>query len=84
MACRGKFSGSYIHYGIREHGMGSIMNGLTLHYLRPYGATFLVFSDYMRPPIRGSAMMHLPVVYIWTHDRFFGVLQHSTNVVALV
>jgi len=65
---RGDFAGSYIHYGVREHGMGSIMNGLALHGLRPYGGTFLIFSDYMRPTIRLAAMMELPVVYVFTHD----------------
>lgn len=65
---RGDFSGSYIHFGIREHAMGAIMNGLALHGLRPYGGTFLVFSDYMRPTIRLAALMHLPVVYVFTHD----------------
>ncbi len=64
----GNFSGSYIHYGVREHGMGSIMNGLALHGLRPYGGTFLIFSDYLRPTIRLAAMMGLPVVYVFTHD----------------
>ena len=52
---RGDFSGTYIHFGIREHAMGGIMNGLALHGLRPYGGTFLVFSDYMRPTIRLAA-----------------------------
>jgi transketolase len=64
----GDFSGSYIHFGVREHGMGSIMNGLALHGLRPYGGTFLIFSDYTRPTIRLAAMMGLPVVYVFTHD----------------
>jgi len=62
------FSGSYIHFGIREHGMGTIMNGLALHGFRPYGGTFLVFSDYMRPAVRLAALMGLPVVYVYTHD----------------
>lgn len=62
------YGGRYIHYGVREHAMGSIMNGLALHGLRPYGGTFLVFSDYMRPAIRMAALMKLPVVYIFTHD----------------
>ena len=62
------FSGEYIHYGIREHGMGAIMNGLALHGLRPFGGTFLVFADYMRPSIRMAALMGLPVVYVFTHD----------------
>jgi transketolase len=65
---RGDFSGSYIHFGVREHAMGSIMNGLALHGLRPYGGTFLIFSDYMRPAIRLAAIMGLPVVYVFTHD----------------
>lgn len=65
---RGDFSGSYLHFGVREHGMGAILNGLALHGLRPYGGTFLVFSDYMRPPIRLAAMMGLPVIYVFTHD----------------
>jgi transketolase len=65
---RGDFSGSYIHFGVREHGMGAILNGLTLHGLRPYGGTFLVFSDYMRPTIRLAAMSGLPVIYVFTHD----------------
>ena len=64
----GEFSGSYIHYGVREHGMSSIMNGLALHGLRPFGGTFLIFSDYLRPTIRLAAMMGLPVVYVFTHD----------------
>jgi len=66
---RGDFSGSYIHFGVREHGMGGILNGLALHGgLRPYGGTFLVFSDYMRPAIRLAGMMGLPVIYVFTHD----------------
>jgi len=64
-----KFSGNYIHYGIREHAMGSIMNGIALHKaFIPYGGTFLVFSDYMRSSIRLSALMSLRVVYVLTHD----------------
>ncbi|MEN8173979.1 MAG: transketolase C-terminal domain-containing protein, partial [Chloroflexota bacterium] len=62
------FSGNYIYYGIREHGMGAIMNGLVLHGLRPFGGTFLVFSDYLRPTIRASALMKQPVIYVFTHD----------------
>jgi len=65
---RGDFSGAYLHFGVREHGMGAILNGLALHGLRPYGGTFLVFADYMRPTIRLAAMMGLPVVYVFTHD----------------
>jgi transketolase len=64
----GIFNGTYIYFGVREHGMGAIMNGLALHGLRPYGGTFLIFSDYMRPPIRLAAMMGLPVIYVFTHD----------------
>lgn len=61
--------GNYIFYGIREHAMAGIMNGLSLHGgFRPYGGTFLVFSDYCRPAIRLSALMHQPVIYIMTHD----------------
>jgi transketolase len=63
------FSGSYIYYGIREHGMAAIMNGIALHSaLIPYGGTFLVFTDYCRPSIRLSALMRLRVIYIMTHD----------------
>jgi transketolase len=58
-----------IPYGIREHGMGSIMNGMALHGgLIPFGGTFLIFSDYMRPPIRLAALMHQRVIYVFTHD----------------
>jgi transketolase len=61
--------GRTLHFGIREHGMGAILNGIVLHGgTRPYGATFLVFSDYMRPAVRLAALMKLPVVYVWTHD----------------
>lgn len=63
------FSGSYIHYGIREHAMGAVMNGIALHGgFIPYGGTFLVFSDFARPSIRLSALMGLRVVYVMTHD----------------
>ncbi|WP_270374448.1 transketolase [Marinicauda sp. Alg238-R41] len=63
------FSGSYIHYGIREHGMAAAMNGMSLHGgIRPYGGTFLIFSDYCRPAIRLSGLMNQPVVYVFTHD----------------
>ncbi len=63
------FSGNYIHYGIREHAMAGIMNGVALHGgLKPYGGTFLVFSDYCRPSIRLSALMNIPVIYVMTHD----------------
>ncbi len=62
------YGGRNLHFGIREHAMGSICNGLALSALRPYGSGFLIFSDYMKPPIRLSAIMELPVVYIFTHD----------------
>ena len=61
--------GRIIHFGIREHAMGSIMNGISLHgLLRPFGGTFLVFSDYMRGAVRLSALMNIPVTYVWSHD----------------
>lgn len=60
--------GRNMHFGVREHAMGAIANGMALTYLRPYTATFLVFSDYMRPPIRLAAIMELPVVFVFTHD----------------
>jgi transketolase len=61
--------GRVLHFGIREHAMGSIMNGITLHgATRVFGGTFLVFSDYMRPAVRLAALMKLPVTYVWTHD----------------
>ncbi len=62
-------AGRVVHYGVREHAMGSIMNGMTLHGgLRPYGGTFLIFSDYMRPAIRLAGLMEQPVVYVFSHD----------------
>lgn len=65
----GSFGGNYIHYGVREHGMAAAMNGLALHgSIIPYGATFLVFTDYCRPSIRLSALMHQRVIYVMTHD----------------
>jgi transketolase len=57
-----------IHYGIREHAMGAIMNGIALSGMRPYGGTFLVFSDYMRGAVRLAALMNLPSTFVWTHD----------------
>jgi transketolase len=61
--------GRVLHFGIREHGMGAILNGIVLHgATRPYGGTFLVFSDYMRPAVRLASLMGLPVTYVWTHD----------------
>ena len=63
------FNGNYIHYGVREHGMAAIMNGLALYGgLIPYGGTFLIFSDYCKPSIRLSALMGLKVIYIFSHD----------------
>ena len=63
------YGGDYIHYGIREHGMAAIMNGMALHGgFKPYGGTFLAFADYCRPAIRLSALMEVPVVYVMTHD----------------
>ncbi|WP_419825391.1 transketolase [Sphingomonas sp.] len=60
--------GRNMHFGIREHGMGSVANGMAASYLRPYTGTFMVFSDYMRPPIRLAAIMELPVIFVFTHD----------------
>ncbi len=61
--------GRNFHFGVREHGMGSIVTGMALYGgLSPYASTFLVFSDYMRPPVRMSALMGAPVIYVWTHD----------------
>ncbi|OKK01928.1 transketolase [Amycolatopsis sp. CB00013] len=61
--------GRTLHFGIREHAMGSILNGIALHGgTRPYGGTFLIFSDYMRPAVRLAALMRLPAIYVWTHD----------------
>ena len=63
------FSGRNFHFGVREHGMGSVLNGMAAHGgVRPYGGTFFVFSDYMRPAIRMAALMKLPVVFVFTHD----------------
>ena len=65
----GNFKGSYIHYGVREHAMAAIMNGIALHdNLIPYGGTFLIFSDYCKPAIRLSALMKQRVIYVMTHD----------------
>jgi transketolase len=61
-------SGRNFHFGIREHAMGAILNGLSLAKVRPYGSGFLIFSDYLRPAIRLSAIMEIPVIYIFTHD----------------
>lgn len=65
----GQFGGRTIHFGVREHAMGAVLNGICLHGgLRPYAGTFLVFSDYMRPAIRLAALMRLPTIYVFTHD----------------
>jgi len=69
---RADFSGRNIHFGIREHAMGAIMNGMAAYGgIIPYGSTFLVFSDYMRPAIRIAALMKIQVIYIFTHDSIF-------------
>ncbi|MFN2567328.1 MAG: transketolase, partial [Gemmatimonadaceae bacterium] len=66
---RDNHAGRYIHFGIREHGMGSLMNGMALHGgFIPFGGTFLIFSDYMRPPMRLAAFMGQHVIYVYTHD----------------
>lgn len=66
------FSGRNFHFGVREHAMGSIVNGIMAHEgLRPFCATFLVFADYMRPAIRMAALMKLPVIFVFTHDSFY-------------
>jgi transketolase len=62
------FNARNFHFGIREHSMGAIVNGMTLSYLRTYGSTFLIFSDYMKPAIRLSAIMEIPAIWIYTHD----------------
>jgi transketolase len=64
----GSYGGKNLHYGIREHSMGAIVNGMSLSKLRPYGATFFIFSDYARPAIRLSALMELPTLFIFSHD----------------
>jgi transketolase len=64
----GSYDGRNFHFGIREHAMGALLNGMTLSKLRAYGSGFLIFSDYMRAPIRLSSLMELPVMYIFTHD----------------
>ena len=60
--------GRNLHFGVREHAMGSIVNGLALSKIRAFGSGFLIFSDYMKPPIRLAALMELPVIYVFTHD----------------
>jgi transketolase len=64
----GSYAGRNFHFGIREHAMGSILNGMSLSKIRPFGSGFLIFSDYMRAPVRLSALMEIPVIYIFTHD----------------
>ena len=65
----GSYEGRNFHFGVREHGMGGALNGMSLHGgVRPYGATFMIFSDYMRPSIRLAALMEIPVIYVFTHD----------------
>jgi transketolase len=61
-------AGRNLHFGVREHAMGAVANGLALCNLRPYTGTFLIFSDYMKPPIRLAALMEIPVVFVFTHD----------------
>ncbi|HNT77414.1 MAG TPA: transketolase [Anaerolineae bacterium] len=64
--------GRNLHFGIREHAMGGILNGMaTYPGIRPFGGTFMVFSDYMRPAVRVAALMQLPIIYVWTHDSFY-------------
>jgi transketolase len=66
---KGAYEGRYLRFGVREHAMGAVLSGLALHKgVRPYGGTFLVFADYMRPSIRLAALMKLPVLYVFTHD----------------
>ena len=64
----GQYGGRNFHFGIREHGMAAALNGMALSYVRPFGATFFIFSDYLRPSMRLSALMQLPVIYVFTHD----------------
>jgi transketolase len=65
---KGDYSGRNVHYGVREHAMGAIVNGLNLHGLRAFGSTFFNFLDYMKPPVRLAALMHLPAIAVFTHD----------------
>lgn len=62
------YSGRNFHFGVREHAMGSILNGLSLSKLRPFGSGFLIFSDYVRPAVRLSALMEMPTIHVFTHD----------------
>ncbi len=65
---KGDYSGRNVHFGVREHGMGAIVNGLCLHGLKAFGSTFFTFSDYMKGAIRLAALMHLPAIHVFTHD----------------
>jgi transketolase len=65
---RGDYAGRNVHYGVREHGMGAIVNGLNLHGLRAFGSTFFNFLDYMKPAVRLAALMRLPSIFVYTHD----------------
>jgi transketolase len=65
---KGDYAGRNVHYGVREHGMGAIVNGLNLHGLRAFGSTFFNFLDYMKPAVRLAALMHLPSIFVFTHD----------------
>ncbi|MEA2331555.1 MAG: transketolase [Thermoleophilaceae bacterium] len=65
---KGNYAGRNIHYGVREHGMGAIVNGLNLHGLKAFGSTFFTFSDYMKGAMRLAAIQHLPSIYVFTHD----------------
>jgi transketolase len=68
----GDYAGRTIHFGIREHAMAAVMNGISVHGgLRPFGSTFLVFADYLRPALRLSALMRQPVIYVFTHDSVY-------------
>jgi transketolase len=71
-------AGRNLHFGIREHAMGAIANGMAVSYLRPFTATFLVFSDYMRPPIRLAAIMQVPTIFVFSHDSI-GVVEDGTT-----
>jgi transketolase len=65
---RGSYAGRNVHYGVREHGMGAVVNGLNLHGVRGFGSTFFNFVDYMKGSVRLAALMHLPVIHVFTHD----------------
>src|SRR5205807_6351682 len=64
----GNYNARNFHFGIREHAMGAIVNGMTLSKIRAYGSTFLIFSDYMKMPIRLSSVMEIPSIWIFSHD----------------